>query len=180
VAGGSNKQQPPDDVVIAEIVKPRGIRGEVACTLYTDFPERFEELNRVTLRWPDGRRSSMEIEGHWFYKGRIILKFSGCDSMSAAEALVGGQLVVPESQSRSLNDQSFYEYRLVGAEIVTVDGVVVGRVDSILRTGATDVLVVKAADSRERLIPFADDICIDVDMEARRITIDPPQGLLEL
>jgi 16S rRNA processing protein RimM len=180
VSDANNKSSPLEDVVIARIIKARGIRGEVLCDIHTDFPERFEDLNRVTVRWPDGRRSSMSLEGHKFYRDRIILKFAGCDSMSAAEALVGGQLVVPESDSGSLNDEEFYEYRLLGAEVVRVDGVSVGIVESIMRTGATDVLVVRSDDNRERLIPFAQEICVDVDTDARRITVDPPQGLLEL
>jgi 16S rRNA processing protein RimM len=167
------------DIVIARICKARGIRGEVACEIETDFPDRFDELDTVTVWMPDNRRLDLKVEDHWFHKDRVILKFEGCDTMDDALRLVGGRLVISESDARQLDDDEFYEYELVGSDAVTTDGKLLGRVSSIMRTGGTDVLVVKASDGRELMIPFADEICTDVDTRARRITVDAPEGLLE-
>ena len=49
-----------------------------------------------------------------------------------------------------------------------------------MRTGGTDLLVIEGEEKRENLIPFADDICTEVDVKARRITVNPPEGLLDL
>jgi 16S rRNA processing protein RimM len=168
------------DVVIARVVKARGIRGEVACDLETDFPERFAALRQVTLWMPDGERLRLNLEEHWFHKGRVILKFEGYDTMTAAEGLVGGRLVISESDAIRLEDDRFYEYDIVGAEVATGEGRQVGRVVRLMRTGGTDLLVVEGQDGREHLVPFVDDICTEVDVAARRITINPPEGLLEL
>jgi 16S rRNA processing protein RimM len=168
-----------DDVVIARIVKARGIKGEVACNIETDFPERFEAAE-VTVRMPDGARLSLVVENHWFHKDRVILKFKGYDTMTAAHALVGGLLVIPQSDALPLEEDEFYEYALVGLDVVTGDGQVVGRVKSLLHTGASDILVVESPDGHERLIPFVDDICTTVDTAAGRITVSPPEGLLDL
>ena len=62
---------------------------------------------------------------------------------------------------------------------VTVDGEPIGKVAAVLRTGGTEVLVIDAADGREVLVPFAESICTEVDVEGKRITVDPPDGLLE-
>lgn len=166
--------------MIARIVKARGIRGEVACAIETDFPDRFESLGQTTVWMPDGSRLRLTVEGHWFHKDRVILKFEGYDTMSAAEGLVGGRLVISEAGARELDDDVFYEYELVGLEVVTADGTGVGRVARLMRTGASDLLVVEDRGKGERLIPFVDDICTEVDVKAGRITINPPDGLLDL
>lgn len=180
MGSASKNSDETEDVVIARVVKARGIRGEVACSLETDFPERFDSLDRVTLWMPDGTRRSCEIESAWFHKGRVILKFEGVDTMSAAELLVGGRLVISESDQAALEEDEFYEHQLIGLEVARVGGEQVGRVVRLMRTGATDLLVIEASDGRELLIPFADDICTEVDVEGKRITINPPEGLLEL
>ena len=169
-----------DDVVIARIVKARGIRGEVACHIETDFPARFSTLDRVTVRMPDGTRPELAIEDHWFHKERVILKFRGYDTMTMAQTLVGGCLVVSEADEQPLEDHQYYERGLVGLAVITVTGHEVGRVTRLMRTGGTDLLVIEGERGREHLVPFADAICTEVDVNARRITIDPPEGLLDL
>lgn len=185
-AGAYNLNE--DDVVIARIIKARGIRGEVACHIDTDFPERFETLEQVTVALPNGSRLTLALEEHRFHKDRVLLKFKGTDTMTDAEKLVGGLLVIPESDAWELEEDEFYEYELVGLEVVTESGVVVGRVTRLMRTGASDLLVVEPisretagkGDKRELLIPFVDEICTEVDLEANRVTINPPEGLLDL
>ena len=175
---GVNNLNDEGDIVIARVVKARGIRGEVACSLETDFPERFHSLEQVTLWMPDGSRRSLTIDAAWFHKDRVILKFEGIDTMSAAETLVGARLIIRESDQLALEEDEFYEHQLIGMEVVTTEGHRVGTVIRLMRTGATDLLVIEG--ERELLVPFADHICPEVDLDAKRITINPPEGLLEL
>jgi 16S rRNA processing protein RimM len=169
-----------DEIVIARLVKARGIRGEVACVVETDFPERFSELEEASVRMPDGMRRTLKVEDHWFHKDRVILKFEGYDTMTAARSLVGGRLVISERDLKPLTDGEFFEHQLIGSIAVTSDGQSLGQVTGLLRTGGTDVLVMLSEDGRERLIPFADEICTSVDVNAKRITVKLPDGLLEL
>jgi 16S rRNA processing protein RimM len=169
-----------EDIVIARVVKARGIRGEVACEVETDFPERFTSLESARLWMPDGSRLSLAVEDAWFHKGRVILKFEGVQTRTDAERLVGGRVVISEADLLTLEEGEFYEHHLVGSEVFTAAGERVGSVTRLMRTGGTDLLVVARGERRELLIPFADDICIEVDVEARRITVNPPEGLLEL
>lgn len=168
------------DIVIARIVKARGIRGEVACELFTDFPEQFETLAAVRVALPNGATIEKEIESHWFHGARLILKFKDCDTMSDAEKLAGGQLLVRERDSSSLSEGEFFEYQIIGSDVVATDGERIGRVEKVLKTGGTDLLVVLSDDQREFLIPFADDICTAVDLSRKRVTVKPPEGLLDL
>ena len=177
---GVNNLSDTGDIVIARVVKARGIRGEVACSLETDFPERFDSLEQVTLWMPDGSRRSLRVDAAWFHKDRVILKFEGVDTMSAAETLVGARLVISESDQVELEEDEFYEHQLIGMEVVTTAGHTLGTVLRLMRTGATDLLVIEGDDAREFLVPFADHICTEVDVERKRITVNPPDGLLEL
>jgi 16S rRNA processing protein RimM len=179
VADITNNENLLEDVVIARIVKARGIRGEVACDIETDFPDRFEALEQATLWMPDGTRRVLNVEDSWFHKDRVILKFEGIDTMTDAETLVGGRLVISEIDARELDQDEFYEYEIVGSDVITTDGIQLGRVTKLVRTGGTDVLVVEDGN-RELMIPFAEDICPEVDTKAQRITINPPEGLLDV
>lgn len=176
----SNKHWGPEDVVIARVIKPRGIRGEVACSIETDLPERFASSGEAMVLMPDGTAVNLKVEDHWFHKGRVVLKFEGYDSMTAAQKLVGARLVIPESNDAPPAEGEFFERHLIGSEAVTSDGRKLGRVTRLMRTGGTDLLVVEDDDGHEQLIPFADEICTEVDVSVKRITINPPEGLLEL
>lgn len=180
MTGEPKQHSPEDDVVIARIVKARGIKGEVACVLETDFPDRFSSLEEVTVWMPDGARLSLRVEDYWFHNARVILKFEGFDTMTAAQGLAGGRLVIAEGDLEPLAEGQFLERQIIGSEVVTSDGRKVGYVTRVMRTGGTDLLVLKGDDGREQLIPFADEICTGVDVAAKRITIDPPDGLLDL
>ena len=171
-----------DEVVIARIVKARGIRGEVACDIATDFPERFEALENeeTTVVMPNGARLRLVLERHWFHKDRVILKFLGIETMTAAEEIVGGRLIISEADALELEEDEFYEYELIGLRVVTADGQSIGRVRELMRTGSADLLVVDLEDGREALIPFVDEICPTVDLAAEQVIINPPAGLLDL
>jgi len=164
-------------VAVARIAKPRGIKGEAIADLLTDFPERFDGLETVTAVMPDESRWELTIERHWFQSGRIVLKFVGVDSIDEAEMLRNAEICVPESEAIELEEGEFYDWELAGCVVETVNGGPVGMVRELMRTGGTEILVVDGA--KEFLIPFAKAICIDVDIERKKIVIDPPDGLLE-
>jgi len=165
-------------VAIAKIVKSRGLRGELAADILTDFPERFEGLKTVIALLPDGERQALKIENFWFQKGRIIFKFAGFDSIETAESLRDAEICIPEFEAVELEEGEFFDWELAGCEVETVEGLKLGRVKELLRTGGTEILVVAGAD-KEYLIPFAETICTEVDVENKLIKVDAPEGLLD-
>lgn len=165
-------------VAIAKIVKPRGLRGEVVAGLLTDFRDRFDGLESVIAIATDGTRADLRIENFWFQKDRIILKFVSVDSVEKADELRNLEICVPESDAVELEEGEFFEWQLEGCEVETVEGDVIGTVRELMRTGGTEILVVES-DGREYLIPFAEAICTTVDVDKKKIVVDPPEGLLE-
>jgi 16S rRNA processing protein RimM len=165
-------------VAIARIVKPRGLRGELAADVLTDFPERFETTEEIVALLPGGERRALKIEKFWFQKDRIVLKFAGLDSVDAAETLRSAEICVPETEAVELEDDEFFDWELEGCEVETIAGEKIGRVRELMRTGAAEILVVEGAE-KEYLIPFAETICTEVDVAKKIIRIDAPDGLLD-
>jgi 16S rRNA processing protein RimM len=169
-----------DLIVVAHIVKVRGLRGEVVADLLTDFPERFEKLTALIGVAVDGNRRSLQIEEQWFHGNRIVFRFAGFDRIEAAKELVGYDLAVPADERMELPPDSFYEWELIGCRVQTIDGAEIGHVEGVMRTGGVEILKVVDETGRDRLIPMASEIVVEIDKEKKLIRIDPPEGLLEL
>ena len=166
-------------VIIARAVKPRGLKGEIVAELLTDFPERFEDLDELVVVSPGGERTTKRLEDYWFQNDRVVLKISGYDDVDAAKELVGIEFAVPESERVPLPADHYYDWELEGCT-VTAGNESIGQVNSVLRTGGAEILVVTDNSGKERLIPLADSIVVEVDPVQKVIVVDPPEGLLDL
>jgi 16S rRNA processing protein RimM len=167
---------------VARIVRPQGRRGEVTAEILTDFPERFRHLRGVFLERPGDTPQVASVENAWLHKGRIVLKFSGVDSISGAEALRGLHVLIRREEGIPLGAAQYYRWELEGCRAVMErDGATheIGTVTSVEPTGGVDLLHV-ATPRGEVLIPLAQDICTRIDPETKTIVIDPPEDLLEL
>ncbi|MFN0278288.1 MAG: ribosome maturation factor RimM [Pyrinomonadaceae bacterium] len=167
-----------DLVAIARIVRTRGLKGEAVADLLTDFPERFESLEDVTAVREDGERLELKIENFWFQNGRVILKFVGFDTIEGGEKLRNAEICVAETQAVTLKDDEYFDWQLEGCRVETIGGETIGDIREIMRTGGSELLVV-AGDAKDYLIPFANAICVEVDIENKVIKVDPPEGLLD-
>lgn len=172
-------QEADDWITIARIARPQGIRGEVIADLLTDFPERFADLEVAQVKKANGDLVNLRLESHRPHKGRILLKFAGYDTMNAAEDLRGARVIIAHDQLVKLPEGSYYEFDLVGCDVVTASGEPVGRVTGVRHFGAAPLLAVGNGE-REHLIPLVSSICLEVDIANKRVVIDPPEGLLEL
>ena len=103
-----------DLIVVAHIVKVRGLRGEVVADLLTDFPERFEGLTSLIGLTEDGTRRSLQIEEQWFHGDRVVFRFAGFNQVEDAKELVGYALAVPADERIQLPKGSFYDWELAG------------------------------------------------------------------
>lgn len=166
-------------VSIGRVARPQGRRGEVVINPMTDFPERFDELERVFLREDEGEVQELRLEASRQHLGRPVLKFEGISDISGAEQLSGKELRIPESELRPLPEGTYYHFQVVGCEVWDRDSGYLGRVENVMSTGGTDVLVV-CGDAGELLIPLCADICRRIAPEERRIDIEAPDGLISI
>jgi len=166
-------------IVIARAVRTHGLKGEIVAELLTDFPERFEDLDDLILVSPAKERREIQLEDYWFQKDRVVLKLAGCDDIDQAKALVGYDFAVPESERVPLGEDEFYDWELEGCTVMAGDKNI-GQVRSVMRTGATEILVIGDVDGKERMVPLAESIVVKIDPAEKAIVVDPPEGLLDL
>lgn len=166
-------------VLVGRIARPHGIRGQVVVNPETDFvDERF--VGGATM-WTRSDRGdeALTISSARVQNGRPVIGFDGFTSIDDVERLAGLELRVPEESLQALGDGAYYQHQLVGCSVKTVGGEQVGEVVRVDGGAGGSLLVVKGTRG-EVLLPFAQHICVEIDVAARRIVIDPPEGLLEL
>jgi 16S rRNA processing protein RimM len=175
-----------DLVVVARLVRPQGRHGEVLADLLTDFPDRFVERKRLTLvtatnlKKPASR--TMELENYWLHQGRIVFKFAGIDSINDAETLRGLEVAIPKAARAPLEEDAVYISDLIGCVLIdSRSGTTIGEISDVDRDStATPLLVVESSASGQVLVPFAKAYHPKIDVQAKRIEMLLPEGLLEL
>ena len=168
-----------DMAVVGRIARPHGLRGHVIVNPETDFVEdRFGVGSRFWTRTASGDEQ-LTVASARIQQGRPVVLFEGCDSIEAVERFAGRELRVPEDTLHPLEPGTYYHHRLIGCAVETVGGAAVGAVIGV-QGGSSGSLLVVAGRRGEVLVPLAAHICVDIDVDARHIRIDPPEGLLEL
>ena len=166
--------------VVGWIARAHGNRGQVIINPETDFADtRFRPGSALFVN-RSGVVTSLTVTSSRMQRERPIIALSGIDTMDAAEALAGLELRVPVATLATLPDGTYYHHDLIGCQVATRDGGEVGTVTGVEGTSGGSRLVVGAADGQEILIPLAQDICPLIDIAARRIVVDPPEGLLDV
>jgi 16S rRNA processing protein RimM len=168
-------------ILVGRIVREHGLRGDVVIAPETDFlEERFAPGAELLWKKADRTLDTLRVESVRVYKGRPIVGFEGIDSIEAAERLGRVELWIRAADREALPDGEFYHDALIGCRVETRDGREVGTVSRVEGPRGMSLLVVKGEGAREVLVPLAEAICPVIDPAARRIVIDPPDGLLDL
>ena len=169
-------------LTIARITRPRGNRGEVAADDLVGKMRYFERGRNVRVALPSCARLELEIERAWEHKGRLILKFAGLGSISDAERLRLAKVQVRRDSLEPLPSGDYYFDDLVGCSLVDdATGREVGSVAEVYEPpGGVLLLSVVDDKQRELLVPFANEICQEVNIEAKRILARLPDGMEEL
>ncbi len=171
-------------ITIARVAKVQGRVGEVAAELHTDFPERFEQ-RRTLYAWTAGsdQRRELQLEEYWPHKGGMVFKFAGVDSIEEAEKLLGLEIQIPVTERAKLDEGAVYVSELLGCLVVEVSSVErnVGTVvDVNFGAGTAPLLIVNSESGREFMIPFVESFTKKLDLKAKRIEMQLPEGMLEL
>jgi 16S rRNA processing protein RimM len=140
-----------------------------------------ENLSHVASRFAAGNRFFIGPREYACSEARrqgrtLVVKLQGVDTLEQAEALRGALLEIPTSEAPPPPEGAYYQHQVMGLQVWTADGQLLGRVADILETGSNDVYVVRGPEG-EKLVPAIADVVVSVDIGAGRITIQPIPGL---
>lgn len=165
---------------VGKIVNTHGIKGEVKIIRITDFEERFEVGQK--LIWFDKDNSSQRIltvSAHRKHKNFDMVFFEEIEGLTEAEKLKEGMLKVAETDLAELDEGEYYYHEIIGCMVYTMEDEELGKIKEILSPGANDVWVVQRFGKKDLLIPYIEEIVKKIDVDQKRITIDPMEGLLD-
>jgi 16S rRNA processing protein RimM len=166
-------------LVVGRIGRPHGIRGEVTVEVRTDDPDlRFAPGSVLTT--DPARLGPITVAAARWHSGRLLLSVAGVSDRTAAEGLRGAILSaeVPEDELPE-DPEEFYDHQLRGLVAVSTDGTALGTVTDVVHLPGQDLLALDH-EGREVLVPFVAELVPEIDVDAGRIVIDPPPGLLTL
>jgi 16S rRNA processing protein RimM len=167
-------------VVIAEIMRPRGNRGELLVRSQSDVPNRLAQLSTGNVRLANGTDVQVKVANAWEFKGDWVLQFAGVDSIDAAERFRNAEIWVDRAERGALPEGELFESDFIGCSISDFEsGHPLGIVTGWQRYGGPPLLEVEV-NGRQALIPFVNQICREVNLELRIIRVQVPDGLLEL
>jgi len=161
-------------ITIGQILAPWGTKGKLKVKVITDFPQRFAPSSTVYIN-----RQPMTIDNTERYKGEAIIKLNAIDSIEAAQRLRGQAIEIHYSQVYSLPEGQYYHFQLIGLEVWTAQGELLGNITEILTAKGNDNYVVKGNEG-EILIPAIEDVVKSIDLNKRRMVIETIPGLLHL
>ena len=164
----------PEFLIIGRILAPWGRRGELKVHSITDFPDRFAPGHRVYID-----EKPLEIEGSRSHQQFLLLKLATIDCIEDAEQLRRKDISIPAVELSPLPPGEYYAFQLIGLDVITSDGVLLGQITDIISTASNDVYVVET-DKGEALIPAIDDVVTCIDIDKGQMIIEVIEGLLPL
>jgi 16S rRNA processing protein RimM len=164
-------------LVVGRIGRPHGIRGEVTVEVRTDDPEsRFAP--GATLTTSPASAGPLVVESMRWHKSILLLRFEGVAGREEAEDLRDTMLVIDSADVPVPDDpDEFNDHQLIGLSVVTGAGEAVGEIVDVLHHGQ-DLLVIRRAGD-EVLVPFVKALVPEVDLDAKRVVVNAPPGLLD-
>jgi 16S rRNA processing protein RimM len=177
---GAAKDPEPSYVIVGQVRRPHGIRGEVRVEILTDYPGRLVQRDHVYLASPqspdDVERYPLEsVRPH---KGILLVKLGRCDDRDRAEELRGMLVQIPFEEAVPLEEGEYYHFQLTGIDVETETGEWLGRVADVIETAAHDVYVVHGPHG-EILLPAIEDVILELDIEEREMVVHLLPGMLE-
>jgi 16S rRNA processing protein RimM len=175
------------EVVVGQIGRPHGVKGEVSVEVRTDEPgRRFADGAVLATRAPSGgaphgpdRPATLTVRSTRWHQSRLLVTFTELGDRTAAEAVRGLTLVTDVDATEVPEDpEEFYDHQLVGLAVVTTDGTSVGEVTEVLHGAGQDLLAVCTPEGREVLVPFVSALVPVVDVRAGRVEVADRPGLL--
>lgn len=172
--------QPPQYLILGEILRPHGVRGELRMRVFTDYPERIADKQQLILAEDEeGKKArTLRLESVRMHQNYALLKFEGIDDRDAADLLRELIVLVEMDDAVPLEEGEFYLYQVIGLQVVTDDGENLGTIKEVMETGANDVYIVDTEQYGEVLLPAIPSIILNTDVKAGVVTVHLMDGLL--
>ena len=169
----------PKRLVVGEILRPHGVRGEVRMRVLTDFPDRLSSLDRIYIGKSSDDRQLAEVGliRVRFNKQYALLTLDGIRTRNEADRLRSKLVMIDTADAAPLEQDQYYLFQLIGLTVVA-DGRELGVITDVLQTGANDVYVLATKNQGEVLVPAHQETIDSIDFESGVVTMTLPEGLL--
>ncbi len=162
---------------VGQIVNTNGLKGLLKINPFTDDITRFERLKTIFIEHKK-ELLEFEIESVRYQKKQVLLKLKGIDTIEEAEKYREDYLKINRNKEEKLPEDTYYIVDLIGLDIYTEGGELLGKLDDIFSTGSNDVYVVKNSEGKQILLPAISDVIKNIDLEQKKIVVNLIEGLL--
>ena len=163
---------------IGQIVNTFGIKGQVKIVPFTDDITRFDELKEIYVE-KKNELKLFQIEQVNYKKNMVILKLKGIETVEEAEKLRNCYLKIDRKDAKKLPKDTYFIVDLLGLDVYTDEGKLLGKVDDIYNAGSSDIYVVKDELGKQILLPAIKDVFKEVDLENQKIIVHLIKGLVD-
>ena len=163
-------------VTIGRVIKAHGLYGEVKVEPLSNISKRFKIVRKITLELKSGELIQFDVEHSRIIGFNVILKLNGKDNREEAEKLRGAYVYVTLDRIAPLDKNSYYSFDLEGLEVFDSSNKKIGIVKRVEQYPANDIIVVEN-ETEEILIPAIKEFVVGVDIEAKKLTVNLPEGL---
>jgi len=166
-----------DQIVVASVVKPHGVKGELVLEIHTDFvEERFAPGRELKVKSDTGELTTLRVESSRPHKNRLLLKAAGVNDRDEAEQLRGSDLVIDSSETMELPEGEYYAFQLPGLEVQNEEGEAIGLLKEVHDQGARPVFEIETTGGDTVDFPGAVELIEKVDLERGFIRLKFPAG----
>lgn len=162
---------------VGQIVNTFGIKGEIKVTPFTDNINRFDDLKKVYVKTRKEEKL-YKVENARYHKNMVLLKLEGIDNPEQADMLRNAFLEIDREDAIPLEEGQYFIADLIGLNVYTDEGKLLGKVDDIYNTGANDIYVVKDELGKQILLPGIKEVIKQVDLESEKIIVHLIPGLI--
>lgn len=167
-----------DLILIGKLTKLHGIKGMLKLASFAESIDAFYDLDWIYLKKSDGSFIKDQIDTISPHKTGALVSFKSVKGIEDAQKLVGHELYIEKEFLEDLPAGEYYRYELIGLEVITDEGIHLGKIEDLLPTGSNDVFLVRD-DGKENMIPATKEVIKDIDIVKGEMIIRPLEKMIK-
>lgn len=162
-----------------KVTRVHGTKGEIRVYPFSSGFHNFDILSKIYIEKKNSsHKTEYIVEGKRLHKSHILLKLENLDNPEAAEELIGCSVYLDRNSLTRTDEDEYYWFELVGMNVVTTEGELVGKVDDLMETSAHGILIIHK-ENEEYLVPLNDKFVTKIDTSKSEITINAESGVID-